>query len=465
MSPATASSLGDWLEKHSTATGLLTVEDPVDPGVYEATAILAQLETPSGGPPVLFANLRNLNGERSPARMLLNTYSKRRSVGLALGVETDTWNDLLEALPQISANLQKPIETADVPVQDTVIQGDDLDLRILPWTRHVEMEGGLYFTPILAAKQPGSDRYNLSWNRVMYLDPIHAGVHISPRQLWSFQREAEQAGDDLPVAMVLGHHPAFNLAAAALTAMEIDEYHVAGALMGEPLQVAPSARFGEDLMVPAGAEMIIEGRLIAAHRVVEGPFGEYMRYLGPQKLSHLFEADAITFRPEPIILEIFAGHRDHLNAHVSIHASLLAAARTAVPQVTRVGWFQGGGPTTAVVALDKSADGQPMRAAMAILSAGNLIKQVIVVDDDIDVFDAQSVMWAISTRVRADEDVIMLKGLQGSLLDPSHPGFGTTAGFVIDATWRVGQPRPPVARVPEAAVSQFPLDAYTLKEA
>jgi 2,5-furandicarboxylate decarboxylase 1 len=210
--------------------------------------------------------------------------------------------------------------------------------------------------------------------------------------------------------------------------------------------------------------MIIEGRLIAAHRVVEGPFGEYMRYLGPQKLSHLFEADAITYRPDPIVLEIFAGHRDHLNAHVSIHASLLAAARTAVPQVTRVGWFQGGGPTTAVVGLDKSADGQPMRAAMAILSAGNLIKQVIVVDDDIDVFDAQSVMWAISTRVRSDEDVTMLKGLQGSVLDPSHPGFGTTTGFVIDATWRIGQPRPPVARVPADAVSRFPLDRYTLKE-
>jgi UbiD family decarboxylase len=102
---------------------------------------------------------------------------------------------------------------------------------------------------------------------------------------------------------------------------------------------------------------------------------------------------------------------------------------------------------------------------MAILSAGNLIKQVIVVDDDIDVFDAQSVMWAISTRVRADEDVSMLKGLQGSLLDPSHPGFGTTSGFVIDATWRVGQPRPPVARVPADAVSRFPLARYNLREA
>ncbi|HSJ34490.1 MAG TPA: UbiD family decarboxylase, partial [Acidimicrobiia bacterium] len=398
MSTGITTSLGEWLEHHAAATGVLTVEDMVDPGAYEATAILHQLETPSGGPPVLFANLRNLTGERSPARMLFNTYSKRRSVGLALGIEAEGWNDLLEALPQISANPQVPVETTEAPVQATVIEGDDLDLRILPWTKHVEMEGGLYFTPILAAKKPGSDRYNLSWNRVMFLDPTHAGVHISPRQLWSFQREAEQTGEDLPVAMVLGHHPAFNLAAAALTAMDIDEYNVAGALMGHPLQVSPSVRFGEDLMIPAGAEMIIEGRLIAAHRVVEGPFGEYMRYLGPQKLSHLFEADAITFRPDPIILEIFAGHREHLNAHVSIHASLLAAARTAVPQVTRVGWFQGGGPTTAVVALDKSADGQPMRAAMAILAAGNLIKQVIVVDDDIDVFDAQTVMWAISTR-------------------------------------------------------------------
>lgn len=465
MTSVNPSSLGEWLDLHAAAIGVLTVHDVVDPGVYEATAILHQLETPTGGPPVLFADLRNLAGERAPARMLFNTYSRRRSVGLTLGVETESWNDLLEALPRISANLQQPVEATAAPVQATVLRGDDLDLRILPWTRHVEMEGGFYFTPILAAKKPGSDRYNLSWNRVMYLDPTHAGVHISPRQLWSFQREAEEAGEDLPVAMVLGHHPAFHLAAAALTAMDVDEYEVAGALMGQRLEVASSVAFGADLMIPGGAEMIVEGRLIAARRVVEGPFGEYMRYLGPQKLSHLFEADAITYRPDPIILEIFAGHRDHLNAHVSIHASLLAAARSAVPQVTRLGWFQGGGPTTAVVALDKSADGQSMRAAMAVLAAGNLIKQVVVVDDDIDVFDAQSVMWAISTRVRADADVTMLQGLQGSLLDPSHPGFGTTTGFVIDATWRVGQPRPPVARVPAEAVSRFPLDRYTLERA
>jgi 2,5-furandicarboxylate decarboxylase 1 len=298
----------------------------------------------------------------------------------------------------------------------------------------------------------------------MFLDERHIGVHISPKDLWRFHRASEAEGKPLPMALVLGHHPAFNLAAAALTAMATDEYHVAGALLGGSLQVAPSVSFGDDLLIPAQAELIVEGRLLAGKRVVEGPFGEYMRYLGPQKLSHVFEADAITSRPSPIILEIFAGHQDHLNAHISIHASLLAAARAAVPQVVDVGWFKGGGPTTAVVALRKSADGQPVRAAMALLAAGNLIKQVIVVDQDIDVFDAQEVMWAISTRVRAGDDLTILKGLQGSLLDPSHPGFGTTTGFVIDATWPVAQPRPPIARVPQESIDRFPLARYTIQE-
>lgn len=464
MTSALPDSLAAWLALHARAIGLLEVNDPVQPNAFEATAILHQLEEGQGAPPVLFNRVENLAGDPAYARLLFNTYSRRASVGAALGLEAESWNDLLEAIPARSSRLQAPKRSDTASVQSTVLTGAEVRLSTLPWTRHVEMEGGSYFTPIIAARQPSSERYNLSWNRVMYLDETHAGVHISPRQLWAFHRESEEAHEDLPVALVLGHHPAFNLAAAALTAMAVDEYQVAGALMGRPLDVAPSVSFGDRLLVPGEAELVIEGRILSGRRVVEGPFGEYMRYLGPQKLSHVFEADAITYRPDPIILEIFAGYRDHLNAHVSIHASLLAAARTAVPQVTRVGWFQGGGPTTAVVAVDKSAEGQPMRAALALLSASNLIKQVIVVDDDIDVFDAQQVMWALSTRVRASEDLTVLKGLQGSLLDPSHPGFGTTSGFVIDATWRLDAPRPAVARVPAEAIEAFPLDNYTFEE-
>lgn len=457
-------SLGSWIDRNGHDLGLVRVKELVRPNQYEATAILAQLETADGAPPVLFTQVGDLSGSASEVSMLFNAYGRLASIERALGIEAGTWPRLLEQIPTRSAQLREPVIVNEVPVQEMVFDGESVSMSILPWTRHVEFEGGDYFTPIIAARSPDSARYNLSWNRVMFLDDRHAGVHISPRQLWSFHRQAEEAEEDLPVALVLGHHPAFNLAAAALTGLAIDEYQVAGALLGEGLAVAPSMSYGEALLIPAHAELILEGRLLAGRRVVEGPFGEYMRYLGPQKLSHVFELDAITSRPQPVILEIFAGHHDHLNAHISIHASLLAAARAAVPQVTSLGWFRGGGPTTVVVALRKSAEGQPMRAALAVLAAGNLVKQVIVVNDDIDVFDAQQVMWAISTRVRTAEDLTVLKGLQGSLLDPSHPGFGTTSGFVIDATWPLDKPAPPMARVPAEAIEQFPLNRYTLEE-
>ena len=115
-----------------------------------------------------------------------------------------------------------------------------------------------------------------------------------------------------------------------------------------------------------------------------------------------------------------------------------------------------------VISLKKSAEGQPIRAALAVIAAGNLVKQVIVVDDDVDVFDAQQVMWAVSTRVKAGQDVNILNGLQGSLLDPSNPGYGPTEGIVIDATWRLDSPRAPSARVPAEAVERFALDNYTI---
>lgn len=457
-----ATSLRTWLDHHAADLGLLRVRDRISPAAFEATAILAQLETDDGSPPVLFESVTDRTGAESRFQMLFNVYSRRQSVIASLGSDASEWRALLAQLPELTADLRPHRISDTAPVHESVVRDHDVDLRILPWTRHVAGEGGTYLTPIIVSREPGSERYNLSWNRTMYFDRRHAGIHISPRQLWAFQRAAEEEGDDLPVALVLGHHPAFNLAAASLTVMSVDEYHVAGALLGEPVDVVPSVSYGKKLLVPSEAEAVIEGRLLARKRAVEGPFGEYMRYLGPQKLSHVLEVDAITYRDNPIVTEIFAGHLDHLNAHLSIHASLLDAAKSAVPQVIDLGWFKGGGPTTAVIGLRKSADGQPLRAALATIAASNLVKQVIVVDEDIDVFDAQQVLWAVSTRVQAGRDVNLFRGVQGSLLDPSHPGFGVTEGIVIDATWPLDAPRPPIAAVPNQAVADHPLDDYSI---
>lgn len=456
-------SLTDWLAGPALAADLACVEDLVDPHAFEATAILHQMEgAPGGPPPVLFPRARALDGSESAFRLAFNAYGSLAGTAASLGVTADTWPELLEQYTAI-VSTPRAVQVVDgAAVHEHVRRGDDIDLGCLPWVRHVAMDGGPYFTPIVVAREPGTARYNLSWNRAMHLGPRHLSVHISPRHLWAHHREAEEAGQDLPVAIVLGHHPAFNLASAALTTITDDEYEVAGALLGEGVRVTPSLSYGHDLLVPADAEIILEGRLLAGTRAVEGPFGEYLRYVGPQKLSHVVEVDAMTWREGATVLEVFTGYADHLNAHISIEASLLEKARSAVPQTTAVSWFRGGGPTTLVIAMRKTLEGQPMRAALAAMAASNIVKQVIVVDDDVDIEDSHEVLWAVSTRVRADEDITILKNLQGNLLDPSQHGYGKASGFVMDATKPLDSPYPPPARVPDEAIARFPLDRYEI---
>lgn len=456
--------LADWLAHPRVP--LKIVEDAVDPAAFEATAILEQLEAAGPPPPVLFPQVRSLDGSRGEFQLLFNAYGALEPIAAALGSTASTWPDLLKDYVKKVRNLHEPVRVAQGAVHENVVRGDKVSLRILPWTRHVAGEGGDYFTPIIVARDPGGvRRYNMSWNRAMILDEKHVGVHISPRDLWGFHRAAENESRPLPVALVLGHHPAFNLGAAALAAANVDEYHLAGALLGQGVRVVPSQSYGEDLLVPADAEAIIEGRLLPGTRVVEGPFGEYMRYLGPQKLSHVLEVDAITWRKGAVIVEIFTCHLDHLNAHISIEASFLEKAQASCPQVTGVSWFRGGGPTTLVISMKKSNEGQPMRAAMAAMSASNLVKQVIVVDDDIDIENPGQVMWAVSTRMRADTGLVPLRNLQGISLDPSGAGpYDPTSGFVMDATWPLNRPHPPTGRVEDAVLRKFPLSRYRIRD-
>jgi UbiD family decarboxylase len=455
------SSLRDW----AAGVRLKVVEDLVDPAAYEATAILEQMEAMGTPPPVKFPRVRSLDGSSGRFSLLFNAYASLDSVAAALGSEAKSWPAILQDYVKRVRVLKEPVRVEKGAVQTHVASGKEVDLRILPWTRHVAGEGGDYFTPIAVARDPNGSRYNLSWNRSMYLDPRHIGVHMSPKDLWRFHRAKEGEGKPLPIALVLGHHPAFNLAAAAAAPATLDELHLAGALLGDGVRVVASRSYGEELMVPADAEAIIEGRLLPGVRAVEGPFGEYMRYLGPQKLTHVLEVDAITWRDGATILEIFTCHLDHLNAHISLEASLLEKAQASVPQVTGVSWLRGGGPTTLVISMRKTAEGQPMRAAMAAMAAQNILKQVIVVDDDIDIESSNQVLWAVSTRMRCDTGINLLHNLQGITLDPSGTGYDPTSGFIMDATWPLKRPHPPTGKVDDAVVARFPLSRYRIRDA
>lgn len=283
---------------------------------------------------------------------------------------------------------------------------------------------------------------------------------MSPRHLWSYFCNAESRGENLPIGVVLGHHPAFHLTGALLTPLDEDEYDAAGGMLGEPLRLVPSETFGEELLVPADAELVIEGEIHAGRRVVEGPFGEFTGYSGPQRLACLFEARSVTFRKGAILIDIFPCKTEHLNAHLPIEASIYAQAKAAVPTVKETCWIGSGGPFQLIISLKKTMEGQPLRAAMAALSVSNFLKHVIVVDDDIDPCNLQEVMWAVATRVQASENVVILKGLQGHVLDPSIRDEIRSDGMIIDATKPIDRPFPKRGQVPEAVLQKIKLEDY-----
>ncbi len=444
-------SLQDWLDllERQAPQELLRVKKAVDPARFESACLVDALERQQRFPAVLFEKVSDLAGKASHCRILNNTFGTFRKIGLALGLDTSERMPLLERILELSDRVIPPQEVAreQAPVKALVTPKERVDLRRLPIIRHTEMDGGPYFTPIVVSRD-SQGRYNVSWNRMMYLDPSHLAIYMSPRHLWSYFAAAEARGQDQPIAVVLGHHPAFHLTGALLSPWEGDELHAAGGVMGEPLAITPSETWGPDLMVPAEAELILEGRILAGKRCVEGPFGEFTGYTGAQRLSWVVEIEAITMREAPIIIDIFPCQTEHINAHLPIEASIYQRARQAVPGVQKTCWVGSGGPFNLILSIAKKTEGEPMRAAMAAISASNFIKHVIVVDDDIDPENKAEVMWALASRVQADSDVTILKNLQGQVLDPSLRHEIKTSGMIIDATKPLDRPFPRRGEVP-----------------
>jgi len=426
----------------------------VVPHRYEASAIMELFEREHRYPLVLFNDLVNLKEEKTDFKLLFNAFSTMEKMAVALGVDRPVRRLMMEKYYQGSLNPRavQHVSTQDAPVKDLIWRGGEVDLNNLPLPRINEMDGGPYLTPIIVAKDAADGRYNVSWNRAMMIDRNHLGLWMSPRHLWSIFAKYEQKGSALPIAVVLGHHPGFFLAGAGLTKLSQDEYQVAGGVLGESLRVVESETFGGDLLVPADSEIVLEGVILPDRRSVEGPFGEFTGYSGPQRISWLVEVTAVTARKGGTIISVFGAHQDNLYAHLPIQADIFHNLKNIMPGVRDISWVDSGGPLNLIISMTKKTEGEPVRTAMAAMSLSNFIKQVIVVDDDIDPGDLKQVMWAWSTRVQADKDVNIIKHTQGQVLDPSLTEEILGSAMIIDATRPLG-PYAFKARPPEEAIS------------
>lgn len=444
---------------------LVRIKRPVDVAKFEVTALLTHLERQGKYPVLLLEQPLNLKGEVAPFHLISNLYALRARCALALGLRADAWQlPLSLEYARRESRLIPPtvVRLEHAPVREVVRQGDAADLRDLPIVRHHAMDPAPYIDMTPAMRDPEGGFYNLAFLRTMYKGPRRLGIHMSPRHNWQIARKYEAKGQGTPLAIVVSHHPAFYLGALNVSAFGVDDYAKVGAIMGEPLRITPSVTFGDELMVPADAEMVIEGRIVPGAREVEGPFGEFTGYYGPQRLRPVIEVTAITHRREAILQHIFVGHRDNwVIGGIPKEGSVFNVIRGVVPTVKAVHFaISGSCRFNCYISIDKRVDGETKQAALAALGACDFVKNVIVVDADVDVFNEREVLWAVATRVQADRDVDVIRDVKGNTLDPSQTDDIMTAKLIIDATKPVRRPFASRVEVPAEALDRVRLEDF-----
>ncbi|MGC5628161.1 UbiD family decarboxylase [Georgenia sp. Z1344] len=390
-----------------------------------------------------------------PGSVVSGLLSQRSWMAEALGVDEGS---LVRTFEEACLSPVPWAEVADAPVQEVV--HDDVDLeQILPIPTHNEHDSGSYITAgLLISRQRSTGAQNVSIHRLQVSGPDRLGALLLPRHTLRFFEERENDDEDLDIAVVVGVDPLTLMSSQAIVPLGQDELEISGALRGAPLRVTRCLT--NDVRVPADAEIVIEGRLVANRREPEGPFGEFPQYYGERAERHVIEVDRVTHRRDPVFHTIVGGGLEHLLlGGIPREASFLSHLRRSFPCVRDVHLSLGGVSRYHLyVQVDSPQPGEAKNVILGALATHYDIKHVTVVDTDVDLHDPREVEWAVATRFQADSDLVVVEGSQGSKLDPStQAGVGAKLGF--DATVPVGSPDMKFLRIRVPGEAEVDLDA------
>jgi UbiD family decarboxylase len=421
---------------------VVTVREPVSLE-HDVMALVLEYERRRRWPILL---LERIVGHDIP--VVANVVASRRALAFALGVGESAL--AAEYARRIKEPI-KPVVLADAPFRERVVTGQALDLGALPIPVYFPGDAGRYLTAgMLVARDPETGVETEGYHRFQLKGRDRMGVSLhSRRRMFEYQRRAEARGEPLPCAVVLGLHPLVSMGSLAYPPPDVGKFEVVGGLFGEPLEVAPCATI--DLHVPAAAEIVIEGEILPGVREPEGPFGEFTGYFSRRSTEHVFVARAVSRRARPWFQSIGSGRAgDHITTLGLVReAEILNAVARVVPNVTAVHVpLSGTSSFTAYVAIRQSRPGEAKHVIPIVLGVDHYLKLVVVVDDDIDVFDESDVMWAVATRMQADRDLVVIAGSLGAMLDPSADELGITAKLGIDATRPFGREFPDKLMMP-----------------
>ncbi|TJX15698.1 UbiD family decarboxylase [Tissierella creatinini] len=428
--------LRNTIDKLKKTGDLLECNKEVD-YIYEMGAVLKYFQNKK---PILFNKVKAAN-----MRTIGGLYGNRNILFDHLGVNKDNRNyRFMEALVN-----PKPYKIFNSgPIKENKITSNIDIQKIIPVNKFNGLDSSSFITAgVMVIKDPQTGNFHTSVRRLQVNKGNSLSALIGSFKLTNDFLELERQGKSLDVAIVLGYDATFLLASQYSSATYgVDKYELDSSLRGEPLELVKCET--NDLLVPAHAEIVIEGKLVAGKRELEGPFGELMGYYGRQAPHPIIEVSAITYRNNPIYQTAFPCEEEHLTNGLIREMELYYYLKNIV-DVRDVYVTEGGGYRfNAVISIKQKRIGEAKSAILSALGLNKDLKQVVIVDDDLDIYWEREIEWAITSRCQASNDIVIVPGALGSSLEPSHDLRGLTDKIGIDATKPIGNEKFERAMIP-----------------
>ncbi|MDH3753116.1 MAG: UbiD family decarboxylase [Acidimicrobiia bacterium] len=372
--------------------------------------------------------------ENSPWPIFSGAVASHRRAAIALGCAPDDIIDVMERVLEPEHGIG-PVRVDTATWHDNQITGADVDASMLPIPTHSRGDGGAFITgAVTVTKDPIGGRGNLSYNRMLRMGPTTFGFNTNEwRDVGTFWKSRDNPDDPFPVALAIGLDPAIMIAAGVKT--PVDELFIAGAIRGRGIEVCRGTTV--DIDIPARAEVVIEGHILPAERRSEGPLAEFHGYHGEPWNSPTVEVTAISWRDDPIYQTIVPGWYEHIYiGNVLPREPLLRRFVRHLDPAADVHIPPYGNGFLALIQIDRDNPGTPKNLAMAAMAAHINIRNVIVVDRDVDMYEPSEIQWALTNRVHWSDDIFEVASAQGHEMDPTadQRGVGTKVG--IDATYK-----------------------------
>jgi vanillate/4-hydroxybenzoate decarboxylase subunit C len=419
---------------------LLCIHDQVrlEPDLAAAACALTQIG--EGSPAIYFDRIAGCGD----ARVALNVHGSWSNHALALGMEKDA--SMRDQFFEFVRRFQKypgALEhVGSAPWQEVVIDKDVNLFELLPLFRLNRGDGGYFIDKACTISRDLDDWdndnvENVGIYRLQVKGRNRLGIQTVPQHdIAIHMAHAEERGEDLPVAIALGNEPIITLMGATPLLYDQLEYKMAAVMQGEPYRVVKTAK---GLDVPWGSEYVLEGRLLAGQRETEGPFGEFPGYYSGCHKYPVIEIDRVSHRKEPIYDAVYVGRPwtelDFLQA-MTTSAPIFLQLKATFAEIVAVNALYTHG-LVVVVSTKIRYGGFAKYVGLRVLTTTHGLgyaKIVIVVDADVDPFDLNQVMWAMSVKVNPAGDIVTIPNLAENLLDPACSPGGIVTKMIIDAT-------------------------------